>query len=291
MTKRKALGSGLEALLSAKPVNKNTQIPQADNENSNQRVLSIPVDKITRNKDQPRQVFFNESLESMASSIKENGQLAPIIVRKGKDGYELIAGERRWRAMQSIREDMIDAIVMDVTDKESALIAIVENVQREQLNAIEEAEALHKLNIEYDMTHDDIAKYTGKSRSHITNILRLNALTKYVKSKLADGLIEMGHARAVLALDSTLQESIIKQAISRKLSVRAVEGLVRNFKVKPVKKIEDVDHDTIFLEKELSEYLAADIKINHNIAGTGKIEIKYKSLNELQGIVAKFKKQ
>ena len=291
MTKRKALGSGLEALLSAKPVNKNTQIPQADNENSNQRVLSIPVDKITRNKDQPRQVFFNESLESMASSIKENGQLAPIIVRKGKDGYELIAGERRWRAMQSIKEDMIDAIVMDATDKESALIAIVENVQREQLNAIEEAEALHKLNIEYDMTHDDIAKYTGKSRSHITNILRLNALTKYVKSKLADGSIEMGHARAVLALDATLQESIIKQAISRKLSVRAVEGLVRNFKVKPAKKIKDVDHDTISLEKELSEYLAADIKVNHNISGAGKIEIKYKSLNELQGIVAKFKKQ
>ena len=290
MTKRKALGSGLEALLSAKPVNKNTQTPQTDNENSNQRILSIPVDKITRNKDQPRQVFFNESLESMASSIKENGQLAPIIVRKGKDGYELIAGERRWRAMQSIKEDMIDAIVMDVTDKESALIAIVENVQREQLNAIEEAEALHKLNAEYGMTHDDIAKYTGKSRSHITNILRLNALTKYVKSKLADGLIEMGHARAVLALDATLQESIIKQAISRKLSVRAVKGLVRNFKVKPAKKIKDVDHDTISLEKELSEYLAADIKINHNIAGTGKIEIKYKSLNELQGIVAKFKK-
>ena len=290
MTKRKALGSGLEALLSAKPVNKSTQTLRADDENSNQRVLSIPVDKITRNKDQPRQVFFDESLESMASSIKENGQLAPIIVRKGKNGYELIAGERRWRAMQSIREDMIDAIVMDVTDKESALIAIVENVQREQLNAIEEAEALNKLNIEYDMTHDDIAKYTGKSRSHITNILRLNTLASYVKLKLADGLIEMGHARAVLSLDVTQQESIIKQAISRKLSVRAVEGLVRNFKRKPVKQVKRINHDTISLEKELSEYLAADIKINHNAAGTGKIEIKYKSLNELQGIVAKFKK-
>jgi len=290
MTKRKALGSGLEALLSAKPVNKSTQTLRADDENSNQRILSIPVDKITRNKDQPRQVFFDESLESMASSIKENGQLAPIIVRKGKNGYELIAGERRWRAMQSIREDMIDAIVMDVTDKESALIAIVENVQREQLNAIEEAEALNKLNIEYDMTHDDIAKYTGKSRSHITNILRLNTLASYVKLKLADGLIEMGHARAVLSLDVTQQESIIKQAISRKLSVRAVEGLVRNFKRKPVKQVKRINHDTISLEKELSEYLAADIKINHNAAGTGKIEIKYKSLNELQGIVAKFKK-
>ena len=290
MTKRKALGSGLEALLSAKPVNKSTQTLRADDENSNQRILSIPVDKITRNKDQPRQVFFDESLESMASSIKENGQLAPIIVRKGKNGYELIAGERRWRAMQSIREDMIDAIVMDVTDKESALIAIVENVQREQLNAIEEAEALNKLNIEYDMTHDDIAKYTGKSRSHITNILRLNTLASYVKLKLADGLIEMGHARAVLSLDVTQQESIIKQAISRKLSVRAVEGLVRNFKRKPVKQVKRINHDTISLEKELSEHLAANIKITHKADGAGKLEIKYKSLNELQGIVSKFKK-
>ena len=140
------------------------------------------------------------------------------------------------------------------------------------------------------MTHDDIAKYTGKSRSHITNILRLNTLASYVKLKLADGLIEMGHARAVLSLDVTQQESIIKQAISRKLSVRAVEGLVRNFKRKPVKQVKRINHDTISLEKELSEYLAADIKINHNAAGTGKIEIKYKSLNELQGIVAKFKK-
>ena len=141
----------------------------------------------------------------------------------------------------------------------------------------------NKLNTEYDMTHDDIAKYTGKSRSHITNILRLNDLTQYVKLKLADGSIEMGHARAVLPLDATLQESIIKQAISRKLSVRAVEGLVRNFKMKPAKQTKDVDHDTVSLEKELSEYLAADIKINHNAAGHGKIEIKYKSLNEVTG--------
>ena len=291
MTKRKALGSGLEALLSAKPANKNTEIVSGNTENPNHRILSIPIDKIVRNKDQPRQLFFNESLESMAISIKENGQLAPILVRESKDGYEIIAGERRWRAMQSIREHSIDAIVMDVDDKESALIAIVENVQREQLNVIEEAEALYKLHAEYNMTHDDIAKYTGKSRSHITNILRLNDLTEYVKSKLVDGSIEMGHARAVLSLDRVRQESIVKQAVSKKLSVRAVEGLVRNLRTDPSKKTKDINQDTVLLEKELSEYLAADIKIIHKENGAGKLEIKYKSLNELQGIVSKFKKQ
>ncbi|MBT3696927.1 MAG: ParB/RepB/Spo0J family partition protein [Gammaproteobacteria bacterium] len=290
MTKRKALGSGLEALLSAKPENKNTGIVSENIDNANHRILSIPVDKIVRNKDQPRQLFFNESLESMATSIKENGQLAPILVRKSKDGYEIIAGERRWRAMQSIKEHSIDAIVMDVDDKESALIAIVENVQREQLNVIEEAEALHKLHAEYNMTHDDIAKYTGKSRSHITNILRLNDLTQYVKSKLVDGSIEMGHARAVLSLDMVKQESIIKQAVLRKLSVRSVESLARNSRTAPNKKIKNIDQDTVSLEQELSEHLAANIKITHKADGAGKLEIKYKSLNELQGIVSKFKK-
>ena len=144
MTKRKALGSGLEALLSSKLDKKSEK--EVDNfANSNQRVLSIPIDKITRNKNQPRQVFFDEALDSMAASIKENGQLSPIIVRQEGNAYELVAGERRWRAMQSLKEQEIDAIVMDVTDKESALIAIVENVQREQLNSIEESEAFIKL--------------------------------------------------------------------------------------------------------------------------------------------------
>ena len=179
MTKRKALGSGLEALLS---VNQPAAGKQDSKEDylvpSSSKISSIPIHEISRNKNQPRQVFFNDALESIASSIKEIGQKVPILVRKKDDGYELIAGERRWRAMQSIQAENIDAIVMDVTDKESALIAIVENVQREQLNPVEEAEALLKLNSEYDMTHDDIAKYTGKSRSHITNIMRLNVLTE-----------------------------------------------------------------------------------------------------------------
>ena len=231
MSKRKALGSGLEALLSAKPES-SSNLKKKDNadQSSSLNIKSIPVHEISRNKNQPRQVFFDNALESMAASIKERGQLSPILVRKTQSGFELIAGERRWRAMQSIQEPNINAIVMDVDDKESALIAIVENVQREQLNSIEESEALLKLSTEYSMSHDDIAKYTGKSRSHVTNIMRLNDLTDFTKSKLIDGSIEMGHARAVLSLEPTAQNSIMKQAISQKLSVRAVESLVRGKK-------------------------------------------------------------
>ncbi|MBT3549466.1 MAG: ParB/RepB/Spo0J family partition protein [Gammaproteobacteria bacterium] len=290
MTKRKALGSGLEALLSTKPIVADQSRSMDSSDISSTKIISIPIHEITRNKNQPRQLFFNEALESIAESIKELGQQVPILVRQNDSGYELIAGERRWRAMQSIQAQNIDAIVMDVDDKESALIAIVENVQREQLNSIEEAEALEKLHTDYNMTHDDIAKYTGKSRSHITNILRLNDLVDYVKTKLQDGSIEMGHARAVLSLDSSLQETIIKNAVIKRLSVRAVEALARNSRVKNVKKSNDINQDTVALEKDLSEHLAADIKISHKSNGTGKLEIKYKSLNELQGIVAKFKK-
>ena len=159
MAKRKALGSGLEALLSTKQPAAGSQNQKEDYlVPSSSKISSIPIHEISRNKNQPRQVFFNNALESIASSIKKIGQKVPILVRKKDDGYELIAGERRWRAMQSIQAENIDAIVMDVTDKESALIAIVENVQREQLNPIEEAEALLKLNTQYDMTHDDIDK-------------------------------------------------------------------------------------------------------------------------------------
>ena len=290
MSKRKALGSGLEALLSAKPES-SSNLKKKDNvdQSSSINIKSIPVHEISRNKNQPRQVFFDNALESMAASIKERGQLSPILVRKTQTGFELIAGERRWRAMQSIQEPNINAIVMDVDDKESALIAIVENVQREQLNSIEESEALLKLSTEYLMSHDDIAKYTGKSRSHVTNIMRLNDLTDFTKSKLIDGSIEMGHARAVLSLEPTAQNSIMKQAISQKLSVRAVESLVRGKKASNSRQSSKKSQDTISLENQFSEHLAADVKIQHKHDGSGKIEIKYKSLEELQGIMNKFK--
>lgn len=288
MSKRKALGSGLEALLSSKPEKKHsTKDPVSS---SSKTIQKIPIDKISRNINQPRKLFFDEPLESMAASIKALGQKTPILVRKTDSGYELIAGERRWRAMQSIQEENIEAIVMEATDKESALIAIVENVQREQLNVIEEAGALQKLNVEFEMTHDEISKYTGRSRPHVSNILRLNDLTDFIKSKLAEGVIEMGHARAILTLEPNDQNIIIKKAINKKLSVRAVENLVKNHGKKPNKKPETTkDQDTVVLERRLSEIIGADLRIHHSKAGSGKIEIKYKTLNELEGIVSKIK--
>ena len=162
MTKRKALGSGLEALLSDKPKINVVQSDKAT-KSSDKIVQKIPIDKISRNTSQPRKLFFDDSLQSMADTIQEHGQFTPILVREISTGYELIAGERRWRAMQSLKRDFIDAIVMEASNKDSALIAIVENVQREQLNAIEEAEAFQKLTTIHSMTHEEISKYTGKS--------------------------------------------------------------------------------------------------------------------------------
>ena len=168
---------------------------------------------------------------------------------------------------------------LNVDDKESALIAIVENVQREQLNSIEEAEALLKLSNEYNMSHEDIAKYTGKSRSHITNILRLNDLSEFVKARLSHGQIEMGHARAVLTLAPGKQDIIIKKAISKKLSVRAVEALARGKQNNKINNATSKSHDTGLLEKKISETLGAEVKITHSNSGKGKVEIKYSSLN------------
>lgn len=287
MVKRKALGSGLEALLGTQTKSSPKKI---DETGGSKKLLSIPLDKISRNKNQPRKKFSEDSLASLGAAIKERGQLIPIIVRKTDEGYELIAGERRWRAMQAVREDVIQAIVMEATDQESAVIAIVENVQREQLNAIEEAEALEKLRNEYQMTHDDIAKFTGKSRSHVTNIIRLNDLTEYIKSKLIEGLIEMGHARAVLSLNPKEQDLVIKRAIDKKLSVRSVESLAKKGLSGGKSPTISKGSDTLAIERELSEILGADLNISHSSKGKGRIQIKYNSVDELQGIIKKFRK-
>ena len=288
MSKRKALGSGLEALLSDKPrinvVESNTQ-----HDTDDQNVQQIPIDKISRNINQPRKVFFDDELKSIADSIRELGQFTPILVRQIDSGYELIAGERRWRAMQSLKYEYIKAIVLKVSDKDSALIAIVENIQREQLNAIEESEAFKKLQLDYSMTHEDISKYTGKSRSHVTNLIRLNDLSDFVKTKLLEGKIDMGHARAVITLKSVTQITMIKTVISRGLSVRALESLIKNKNsTKPTAKTSK-PQDTVILERELSEKLCANVKITHNSSGQGKVEIKYSSLQELEGIIKKIR--
>ncbi len=294
MTKRKALGSGLEALLSNKPDSSTEKLKQHKTQKkqniSKNEIVKIPIEIISRNPNQPRKRFTEDSLISLGNSIKENGMLMPIIVRPLEQGYELVAGERRWRAMQYIREENIDAVVMNPDRKKSTIIAIVENIQREDLNIIEEAEALQNLHHELGMNHAEIAKMTGKSRSHVSNILRLNELSKFVKSKLLDGLIEMGHARAVLSLSEKEQEVLINHAIKKKLSVRAVEGLAKKGSLKTkTLKISTKDPDTAIIERELSEVLGAELQIVTDANGKGKIIIKYNGLDQLQGIINKIK--
>ncbi len=198
--------------------------------------------------------------------------------------YELIVGERRWRASQLLKKDTINAVIIEADEKTSAVLSIVENVQREDLNSMEEAESLQRLIEEFDMNHDDVAKYISKSRAHVTNLIRLNDLCEYVKEQLRHNNISMGHARAVLTLPDNKQANIIREAIKKKLSVRAIENMVKPNSSK--KQIQQKDQDTIILERRLTESLGARTTINHTKKG-GSVNIRYASTDELQGIIDK----
>ena len=276
MTKRKALGSGLDSLLSSA-----RRVTDTETSDQPQPSSSLPVHKIVRNRHQPRKVFHENEIKQLADSIDENGQISPIVVRKMGEKFELIVGERRWRATQLLKKDTIDAVIIDADEKTSAILSIVENVQREDLNSMEEAESLLRLVNEFGMSHDDVSKYISKSRTHVTNLIRLNDLSDYGKEQLRMGTITMGHARAVLTLSPDEQSTILREAVRKNLSVRAVENLVKpNAKYQSKNK----DPDTAILERQLSESLGAKINIKHGKNG-GVISIKYSTMNELQGII------
>ena len=280
MTKRKALGSGLDSLLSSA-----RRVTESETSDQPQPSSSLPVHKIVRNRHQPRKVFHENEIKQLADSINENGQISPIVVRKMGEKFELIVGERRWRATQLLKKDTIDAVIIDADEKTSAVLSIVENVQREDLNSMEEAESLLRLVNEFGMSHDDVSKYISKSRTHVTNLIRLNELSDYGKEQLSAGAITMGHARAVLTLSPDEQSRILREAVRKNLSVRAVENLA-----KPDSKTQfkNKDPDTAILERQLSESLGAKINIKHSKSG-GVISIKYSTMNELQGIIEKIR--
>ena len=280
MTKRKALGSGLDSLLSSA-----RRVTESETSDQPQSSSSLPVHKIVRNRHQPRKVFHENEIKQLADSINENGQISPIVVRKMGGKFELIVGERRWRATQLLKKDTIDAVIIDADEKTSAVLSIVENVQREDLNSMEEAESLLRLVNEFGMSHDDVSKYISKSRTHVTNLIRLNELSDYGKEQLRMGIITMGHARAVLTLSPDEQSRILREAVRKNLSVRAVENLA-----KPDSKTQskNKDPDTAILERQLSESLGAKINIKHSKSG-GVISIKYSTMNELQGILEKIR--
>jgi ParB family chromosome partitioning protein len=282
MSKRKALGSGLDSLLSSAA---NTS--KLDVNSNESEILSIPVHKIIKNKHQPRKVFKEQEIKDLADSIAQNGQIAPVVVRECGNQYELIVGERRWRATQLLNKDTISAIIVNVDEKTSAVMSIVENVQREDLNPMEEAESLKRLIDEFEMSHDDVSKYISKSRAHVSNLIRLNELCAFGKDQLRIGTISMGHARAVLSLAISEQTKIIKEAVKRNLSVRAVEALCKSNQKTSVNRHKDPD--TAILERQLTDLLAAKTSIKHTNNG-GNITIKYRTMNELQGIIEKIRK-
>jgi len=290
MSTKRALGRGLNELLSE------VTTPPSINGVGEQTApvqQRLPIDVIQPGKYQPRREMDPDSLQELADSIKSQGIIQPIVVRPvGNNRYEIIAGERRWRAAQLAGLELVPVVMRDIPDEAAIAISLIENIQREDLNAIEEAMALQRLGMEFDLTHDEIAIAVGKSRAMVSNLIRLLSLSFDVKTMVERGDLEMGHARAILPLPPELQLHVAKTIIAKALSVREAESMVRGIQQGKTKKIEPeevIDPDTQKLQSNLSEKLGAAVKIQHKAKGKGKLIISYNSLDELDGILAHIK--
>lgn len=283
--KKRGLGRGLDALLGGNAV----AAVQEQAANAPQSELQqLPVEIIQRGKYQPRRDMHPQSLEELAQSIKAQGVMQPIVVRPiGNGRYEIVAGERRWRATQQAGLDKIPALVRDIPDETAIALALIENIQREDLNPIEEAMALQRLQQEFELTQQQVADAVGKSRTAVTNLLRLISLPEDVKVMLSHGDLEMGHARALLGLPAEKQIEGARFIVARGLSVRQAEALVRQWLNEPSKKVAKVanDPDIKRLEQKLAERLGSPVAIKHNKKGKGELVIRYNSLDELQGVL------
>ena len=284
--KKRGLGRGLDALLGGTSV---TALEEEAAKSGDRELQHLPVDLIQRGKYQPRRDMDPAALEELAQSIKAQGVMQPIVVRPiGEGRYEIIAGERRWRASQQAGLDRIPAMVREVPDEAAIAMALIENIQREDLNPIEEAVALQRLQKEFQLTQQQVAEAVGKSRVTITNLLRLISLPEEIKTLLAHGDLEMGHARALLGLPPEQQVEGARHVVARGLTVRQTEALVRqwlNAKEKPADKAK-ADPDIARLEQRLAERLGSPVQIKHGQKGKGQLVIRYNSLDELQGVLA-----
>jgi ParB family chromosome partitioning protein len=296
MTKKKRLGRGLDALLS-KPAVKTAAVTDAHNHEDG--LHNIPVDLLQRGQYQPRVDMRQDTLEELAKSIQAQGVVQPIVARPiqktGKtQRYEIVAGERRWRAAQMAGLQNIPVVVREIPDDSAIAMALIENIQRENLNPLEEAGALDRLIREFDLTHEEAAEAVGRSRASVSNLLRLLDLSDKVKPMLESRDIEMGHARALLAItNKTQQHDAARQVAKGGLSVRATEQLVRRMlsgdsgnKKKPAAA---KDKDIQRLEMDMSDKLGAKVRIDHTAKGSGKLVINYNSLDELDGILKHIK--
>ena len=257
-------------------------------------LLEVPVEMCQRGKYQPRRDIDPTSLEELAASIRNQGVMQPIILRAiasdsaAEASYEIIAGERRWRAAQLAGLTTVPAVVKEVPDEAAMAMALVENLQREDLNVMEEAYALSRLNQEFDLTHQQVADIVGKSRAAVSNTLRLMSLHKDVKLLLENGDLEMGHARALLVLEGASQVAAAKEVVNRGLSVRQTEALVKGVQSPKSSKGNQnnaQDPNISRLQNDLSETLGVPVAFNHSANGRGKLTIKYNSLDELDGIL------
>ncbi len=263
---------------------------------SHPNLATLPVSQLQAGRYQPRTDFPVESLQELADSIKAQGLIQPIIVRKVVgDNYEIIAGERRWRAAQMVGLTEVPVVIRDLNDQAAMAMALIENIQREDLNPLEEAKALHRLSEEFGLTQQQVADSVGRSRVAVANLLRLLKLNPDVKTLLENGDLEMGHARALLGLDGQMQSNVARTVVDRGLTVRETEQLIRRTVQTSVAPAEprktSVDPDVLRLQDNLSEALGAKVKIFHGGKGNGKIEITYHSLDELDGIIEHMSKR
>lgn len=296
------LGKGLDALLSKTA---QTQRPESTSErtapslgsdvasgSSTNRLVTIPVDQIVRSPYQPRRHFDEAALEELATSIRQQGVLQPLVVRsKAQGGFELIAGERRWRAAQIAGLDEVPAVKKEVTDKEASTIALVENIQREDLGALDEAIGLERLRSEFELTQQQLAEIVGKSRAAIANSLRLLNLGGPARQLLESAAIDTGHAKALLGLTGIQQDQAAKKVARDGLSVRETENLVRRLlsgDKGAAKPAQNSDPDIQALQRRLMDHLGASIQIRQKNNGTGEVVIKYSSLEELDGVLGRF---
>ena len=273
---KKGLGRGLSSLLGETIENVKTN--------------KVPIHNITRNKFQPRKYFSKENLEELTNSIKEQGVIQPIVVRpekSSKNKYEIIAGERRWLASQRAGLHEVPVVILEVDDVKSLEFAIIENVQRQDLNPIEEARGYQKLVDDYNYDHEKLAKFIGKSRSYIANLLRLLSLSEDILLMVEKGHLSSGHARSLIGLNNPL--SVAKIIIQKKLSVRQAETLTRTFKNKNIKLLHKKDSNILELQRTLEEKTGLVVLINNKKNNSGKISFEYKDLQQLDTIIKAIK--
>jgi len=283
VSKHKGLGRGLDALLGA--------APKAREESELQQ---LAIDSLRPGKYQPRTRMDEASLAELAESIRSRGVIQPIVVRPVDDAqYEILAGERRWRAARIANLQRIPAIVKEVPDEAALGIGLIENIQREDLNPIEEAGGLKRLIEEFKLTHDEVAHAIGRARASVTNLLRLLELAPAVQAMMQEGSLDMGHARALLSLSRARQVEVANKVVLKGLSVRETERLVQGATAAPkaaAKHAHRLDADSRRLQEELSETLGATVKLKPRRGGKGSLVIDYSSLDELQGLVKKLRR-